>query len=38
MSPATADRGLRELRRRGLLDVDREWVKEQRSDAGWSSV
>ncbi len=36
ISPDSADRGLRELRRAALLDADRKWVKNQRSDTGWT--
>jgi len=36
ISPDSADRGLRELRKAALLDADRQWVKNQRSDTGWT--
>jgi hypothetical protein len=36
ISPDSADRGLRELRKAALLDTDRQWVKNQRSDTGWT--
>ena len=36
ISPDSADRGLRELRKAALLDADRKWVKNQRSDTGWT--
>jgi hypothetical protein len=36
ISPDSADRGLRELRTAALLDTDRKWVKNQRSDTGWT--
>ena len=36
ISPDSADRGLRELRKATLLDADRQWVKNQRSDTGWT--
>jgi hypothetical protein len=36
VSPDTAERGLRELRTAGLLHDDRHWVKDQRSETGWT--
>ena len=36
ISPDSAERGLRELRKTDLLASDREWVKNQRSDTGWT--
>jgi hypothetical protein len=36
ISPDSAERGLRELREAALLHVNREWVRDQRSDTGWS--
>ena len=36
VSPDTAERGLRELRKAGLLDDDRQWIKDQRSENGWT--
>jgi hypothetical protein len=36
ISPDSADRGLRELRKATLLHTDRQWVKNQRSDTGWT--
>jgi hypothetical protein len=36
ISPDSAERGLRELRTVGLLRTDRRWVKNQRSDTGWT--
>ncbi len=36
ISPDSADRGLRELRKAALLDTDRQWIKNQRSDTGWT--
>jgi hypothetical protein len=36
VSPDSADRGLRELRKAGILDSDQQWVKNQRSETGWT--
>jgi hypothetical protein len=36
ISPDSADRGLRELRKAAVLDTDRQWIKNQRSDTGWT--
>jgi hypothetical protein len=36
ISPDSADRGLRELRKTALLHSNRQWVKNQRSDTGWT--
>jgi hypothetical protein len=36
ISPDSADRGLRELRKAAVLDTNRQWVKNQRSDTGWT--
>lgn len=36
ISADSADRGLRELRREGLLHTEQDWVKNQQSDTGWT--
>lgn len=35
ISPDSTEKGLRELRNAGLLDHERQWIKDQRSDTGW---
>ena len=36
ISADSADRGLRELRHAGLLQVNQTWIEEPRSDTGWT--
>lgn len=36
ISADSAERGLRELRKASLLEADRQWLKNQRSDTGWT--
>ncbi len=36
ISADSAERGLRELRKAGVLDVDEQWVKNAKSETGWT--
>jgi hypothetical protein len=36
VSPDSAEEGLRELRDKDLLGVDRRWIKAARSETGWT--
>ncbi len=38
ISADSAERGLRELRRAGVLEVDEQWVKNAKSETGWTQV